>query len=224
MESHSHSYDDLNRVAKLITEICVDAIEDVKADIHDINERWKELKNKLAKKSSKLHCLQNQLMKYLDTLRVVNDEILQIEKEAGDDRPTVLDIKKMKVQFEELKASRDTLEELEPDFNYTVASGQELLDKYPDVDTSAVQQENESLQEYYEVVKNKVDEKLEKTVRLLAELEEYWDREEELEKEIKDVGEGLEQNKPREMDLEKVKEQLENTKVLRAHGRTLILS
>ena len=217
VEDHVPPYEELNKTAAAISEICIEDVGGVEDEIQGVNKRWDELKKNLPETYSKVDDLQNQLQQYRDALSGVDDKITEIEKDADDDRPPVSDIDEVKAHVDELKALRDKLDELKPDVDSTIASGQDLLDKNPDVDTSAVQQENEALPEHYDAVKNKVDEKLEKTERLLAELDEYWDKEKELEKEIKDVGEGLEQNKPREMDLEKIKEQLENTKVLWAH-------
>ena len=78
MESHNSAYDDLNKTARLIMEICADGVDDVERDTHTINERWKKLKNKLQETSCRNLELQNQLHEFRDSLSTVDGKIAEV--------------------------------------------------------------------------------------------------------------------------------------------------
>lgn len=80
-------------------------------------------------------------------------------------------------------------------------------------DTSAVQEENKRLQDHCDAVQVKLAGAINKNNDLLADLEKYWEQEEELDHHLKETSTKLEENKPTVMDVGKLKEQLTNAQV-----------
>lgn len=83
----------------------------------------------------------------------------------------------------------------------------------PQADTSAVEGENKQLKDHCDAVQDKLTDAINKDKKILADLEEYWEQEEKLDKQLKETGTQLEENKPMVMDIEKLKEQLGRTQV-----------
>ena len=153
-------------------------------------------------------------MRQWDLLILINYLCFQVEKEVGDYRPLVLDTRKINAELDRLRASRDTLRELSQNVDVTLALGQNILTTNTGVDTTAVQSDDKVLGEYYDGVRNKLDLRLDKAVEVLNELEEYDVKRAELKGEMQDIVAELKQEKLKEMKLEKIKAQLENTQVL----------
>ena len=80
-------------------------------------------------------------------------------------------------------------------------------------DTSAVQEENKKLQDHCDAVQGKLAGAINKNKDLLADLEKYWEQEEELDHHLKETSTKVEENKPTVMDVGKLKEQLTNAQV-----------
>lgn len=80
-------------------------------------------------------------------------------------------------------------------------------------DTSAVQEENKKLQDHCDAVQGKLVGAINKNKDLLADLEKYWEQEEELDHHLKETSTKVEENKPTVMDVGKLKEQLTNAQV-----------
>lgn len=125
----------------------------------------------------------------------------------------VADLDKAKDHQQELQDLMNDFEKLDPSLAETIESGQDILDGNPDVDTLPVQKDNEELQDKFNTLKDKLADKLAKAAALADDLEKYTEKDKELAKGIEDVNEELENNKPTKMEVDLVKEQLEDTKV-----------
>jgi len=125
----------------------------------------------------------------------------------------VADLDKVKDHQQELQELLDDFEKLNPSIAETIESGQDILEGNPDVDTLPIQKDNEELQDKFTNLKAKLADKLAKAAALADDLEKYQQKEKELSEGIEDVNDELAKNKPTKMDVDLVKEQLQNTKV-----------
>ena len=213
VEEHKPMHESLNKAGSVILELCVEDITVIEEEIEDENKRWDSLKDSLNDRKQKVDKLLDQLQEFQNALKVVDEKVAKIETKVDTEFPALSDLDKVKEHVQDLKDLKEELAGIKPDTDKAVEAGQSLLDDNEDIDTSAVQRENENMQKYFDQVDSKIDDKLKKAEVLLAELEEYWTQEDKLDHEMKDVAEELEANKPKVMELDKIKDQLEKTKV-----------
>ena len=214
MNEHEPDHNALDDAAKKVIKICVEEVSVVEEEIPVIDTRWNDLNTILKDKADQLENLENQLQKYQGTMKPLDEKLGELESKTEIETAPLADLDKAKEQEQELRDMLEDFEKMSPALADTIEAGQDILDGNPDVDTAPVQRENEGLKERSENLKNALKEKLEKASALVADLENYSTKEKELEEGIENVNEELEQNKPNKLDLETVKEQLENTKVL----------
>lgn len=213
MEEHEPDHDALDDAAKKVIVICVEEVTVIEEEILLIDSRWNDLNKNLKDKADQLENLQNQLQKYQGTLKPVEEKLVELESKAEVEMAPVADLDKAKEQEQELKDMLEDFEKMSPALADTMEAGQDILDSNPEVNTAPVQRENEGLKERSDNLKNALKDKLEKATTLVADLENYSAKEKELEEGTENVNDELEQNKPNKLDLDTVKQQLENTKV-----------
>lgn len=193
--------------------ICFEEVTVIEEEILVIDTRWNDLNKNLKDKADQLENLQGQLQKFQGALKPVEEKVGELESKAEAEMAPVADLDKAKEQEQELRDMLEDFEKMSPALAETIETGQDILDTNPDVDTAPVKRENEGLKERSENLKNALKDKLEKATALVADLENYSAKEKELQEGIENVGDELEQNKPNKLDLDTVKEQLDNTKV-----------
>lgn len=214
VEDHKPVHESLNKAGNVLLELCMEDITVIEEEIQDENQRWNKLQEGLKDKEQKVDRLSDQLQKYQKALQAVDEKVNQVETKADLPFQTVSDLGKVKQHVQDLKDLKDQLAAVKPDIDKALEAGQRLLDNNKDVDTTAIQHENENMQEHFAQVDSKIDEKLKNAEALLDNLEQYWEQEDKLDREMKNVGEELEANKPKVMELDKIKDQLEKAKVL----------
>lgn len=213
MENHSDAHNELDNTAEGITQVCVEEVSSVEDDIQNLDKRWDDLNKNLQNKLAGIETLQGQLKEYKDTVKGVDEKISAVESELNVERTPGSDVEEMKRHIQELEALKKQLEELKPDVQSTVEAGNSIMEGNPNADTTAVESENKNLQEHCASVEDKLAAAIDKSNKILADLEEYWEQQGKVEEQVKETGVKLEENKPAVMDVEKLKEQLEQAKV-----------
>ena len=213
-EDRKPVHESLNQAGSVVLELCVENVTVIEEEIQDENQRWDKLHEQLTEKEQKVEKLFDQLSDYQSALQDVDEKVAKIETKVDVPFQAVADVNKVKEHVQDLKDLKDQLASVKPDTDTVVEKGQKILNDNEDIDTLAVQQENESMQGHFAEVDSKIDEKIKNGETLLTELEVYWEQENKLDNEMKDIREDLEASKPKVMELDKIKEQLEKAKVL----------
>lgn len=178
-----------------------------------IHTRWDNLSKDIKEKEDKLKTVQDQLEKYQSNFSPVMTDLSEIQSKADVEMVPVADLDKVKDFKSELQDLLSDFEKLNPSLADVIESGQDIVDGNPDMDTMQVKKNNEELQEKSVAVGALLSDKLAKAEALEKDLENYEEKEKELTNQLDDVTQELEKNKPEKMDVDLVKEQLENTKV-----------
>ena len=182
-------------------------------EIQNVDKRWNDLNKKLQTKLADIDALQGQLKEYKVAVGDADEKISAVENELDVERNPVSDVEEEKKHIQKLEALKEQLEELKPGVQSAVGTGDNIQEGYPGADTTAVETENKKLEEHYAEVQDKLNDAIDKNKKMLADLEEYWEREAKLEEQFQETGTKLEENKPTVMDVEKLKEQLGKAKV-----------
>lgn len=218
VENHSDPHDGLDNTAQAVTRVCVEEVSAVEDDIQSVDKRWNDLNKNLQSKLTDIEALQGQLQEYKVAVDGVDEKISAVETDLNVERTPVSDVEEEKKHIEKLGALKEQLEELKPEFQSAVGTGNNIQEGNPSADTTAVESENKKLEDHYAEVQDKLADAIDKNKKVLADLEEYWEQEAKLEEQVKETEVKLEENKPTVMDAEKLKEQLEKAKV-----RSLVL-
>lgn len=213
MANHSDPHRDLDNTAEGITQVCVEEVSSVEDDIQNLDKRWDELNKNLKDKLADIETLQGQVKEYRDTVDSVDEKISGVESEFNLERAPVSDVEEMKKHIQDLGSLKKQVEELKPDVQSALEAGNSIQEGNPSADTTAVESDNNNLQEHYAALEDKIASAIEKNKKILEDLEEYWGQQDKVVEQVKETGDKLGENKPAVMDVEKLKEQLEKAKV-----------
>lgn len=211
--NHSDPHSELDNTAEGISRVCVEEVSSVEDDIQNLDKRWDDLNKNLQNKLVDIETLQGQLKEYKDTVNGVDEKISGVESELNLERAPVSDVEEMKRHIQDLEALKEQVEELKPDVHSAVEAGNGIQKGNPSADTTAVESDNNNLQEHYAALEDKLSSAIEKNKKILEDLVEYWEQQGKVEEQVKETGDKLEENKPAVMDVRKLKEQLEKAKV-----------
>lgn len=220
--NHSDLHRDLDNTAEGITQVCVEEVSSVEDDIQNLDKRWDELNKNLKDKLADIETLQGQVKEYRDTVDSVDEKISGVESEFNLERAPVSDVEEMKKHIQDLGSLKKQVEELKPDVQSALEAGNSIQEGNPSADTTAVESDNNNLQEHYAALEDKIASAIEKNKKILEDLEEYWEQQDKVVEQVKETGDKLGENKPVVMDVEKLKEQLEKAKVRHSFKLTLI--
>ena len=194
-------------------DVCREEVSSVEDEIHHVNRRWDGLHKTLQAKRSQIDTLQQPLLVYRDAVSSIHEKLSKIESTVNVEHTPSSVVEEMNIPVQELESLKVKLEELKPEVEDVLEAGQKILDSNPDVDPAAIQTDNNGVQEHYNAAQRNAGEKLEKANKFVGDLKEYWANQLELDEMMTEVRVKLDENKPTEMVVEKLKEQLENTKV-----------
>ena len=183
------------------------------ARVNEMNKNWDEMNDAKETKDKELQGMLSDLSEYEKQANAVQEKVNKIEKSLPTETALVLDLPEMRNNLANIKNAGEQLESVKPQLDNTVAYGNELATKDPEIDASNVKRRNEELEELYNNVDEKVKEEGKKMQDLVDLMEQYAKSSKDLRKDLAYIHDEVEANKPGQLDMISLKERDDNVKV-----------
>lgn len=203
----------MTATAAKLAEHCEADVDAMMARVDEMNKNWSEMNGEKESKDEELQKMRNDLAEYEKQANAVQEKIGKVEKALPSETALVLDLPQMRNNLASIKNAGEQLEAIKAQLDSTVAYGNELVEKDPDIDGSNVKRRNEELQELFSKVEETVKEETKKMQDLVDEMEQYAKSSKDLKNDLDHIRDEVDANKPGQLDMESLKKKDDAVKV-----------
>lgn len=208
--------DELEKLKSELDPVCKKDVEEVDERIQKLKDHVKECEELADKRQAEVSDIQDKVEQFNTKSRPVKDKLAKLEKGYADQSLIGADKAQIEEALKEIEKLQKQTEELEPKVNELSKICEDLQEQHPTTDSKHLRDESDKIKERLDKLKANIDAKKDE----VAEIFNDWDlMEADIAKAletVKKANDGIEESKPKKLDVEELPIQIENIQAVEA--------
>ena len=208
--------DELEKLKSELDPVCKKDVEEVDERVQKLKDHLKECEELADKRQAEVSDIQDKVEKFNTKSRPVKDKLAKLEKGYADQSLIGADKAQIEEALKEIEKLQKQTEELEPKVDEIGKICEDLQEQHPTTDSKHLRDESDKIKERLDKLKANIDAKKDE----VAEISDDWDLMEadivKASEIVKKAEEGIEESKPKKLDVEELPIQIENIQAVEA--------